>query len=668
MLIDRKRYDALVEEIEEHDFLYYGKSTPKITDYEYDMLLKELEAIEREHPEWISHNSPTQRVGESITEAFTQVEHKVPMLSLSNTYSEEEIGEFIKRTEKAIGKAPLLFHAELKMDGIAVTAIYEKGRLLRCMTRGNGKKGDDITANMKTIRSLPLKLNTDNPPELLEVRGEVFMRKEVFHALNAEKEERGEEPLANPRNAAAGSLKLLDPKETARRKLSVFFYGVAQDTSETCKAQGDVYPYLQRLGFCQADKEFFSSGTSPEELLTFALSVEEKRSSLPYEIDGIVIKLSDLAQQKALGATGKHYKWAAAYKFAPEQAKTLVEKITVQVGRTGVLTPVAELKPTALAGSTVSRATLHNEEEVERKDIREGDFVFIEKGGDVIPKVVSVDFAKREPMSVPWKMPSHCPSCHSKVIRVDGEVAVRCPNEECLEKRLGKISFFVSKGAMDIANLGEKVVEQLFTEGLIKTAADLYRLKEEDLKPLEGFKEKSIGNLLRSIEKSKECSLPAFIFALGIKYVGINTAEALAKQVGFLEPIFSMSEGAFLEIEGVGDKVAASLHEYFQTRGEFVNELLSLGVSPKEEKPVDKSHPLSGKTFVLTGTLPTLSRGEATALIKQVGGKVSSSISSKTDYLLLGEDPGSKLDKAQKLGVKQISEEKLKELLLRSSS
>jgi DNA ligase (NAD+) len=654
--VDKNQYDALVKELQKHDRLYYSKSAPEISDYKYDMLLKGLEEIEKKHPSWVSPNSPTQRVGETVTEAFSQVAHRVPMLSLSNTYSKQELEEFFLRVEKGLdGKKPE-FCSELKMDGIAVSVLFKKGKLVRGMTRGNGKKGDDITANIKAIRSLPFSLNTESPPDVLEVRGEVFMRKEVFHALNAEKEERGEEPWANPRNAAAGSLKLLDPKETARRKLSVVFYAIAEDSSSSCKTQMEVHSFLQELGLPVCDPTLYTKSTSAKQVLEFADFVEKQRPSLPYDIDGIVIKVDDLKWQESLGATGKHQKWAVAYKFAPEQALTKITSITVQVGRTGVLTPVAELRPTLLAGSTVSRATLHNQEEVTRKDIREGDFVWIEKGGDVIPKVVQVDLSKREAGAPPWHMPRECPCCLFPVVQVEGEVAKRCPNKDCKEQKLGEIAFFVSKGAMDIANLGEKVARQLFDRGLIQKASDLYSLTEKDLAPLEGFKEKSIKNLLQSIEKSKECSLPAFILALGIQYVGAGTAESLAKAALNIGTLAAMTMDDLLRIEGVGKKVAESVFSFFQEEKEEVEALLSSGIMPKAEVASDPSHPFFEKVFVLTGSLENLTRSQASALIKENGGRVSSSISAKVDFVLAGEDAGSKLDKAKKLNLPLLSE------------
>ncbi len=664
--ITQEEYIALVQTLLKHDFLYYSESRPVISDYAYDQLLKQVEAIESKHPEWILPYSPSSRVGEMRNSSFREVVHTVPMLSLANTYSKEELEDFIKRVQKGLDGQKPHFCAELKMDGIAVSARFEKGQFVRGVTRGDGKKGDDITANMKTIRALPLALQEEGCPDLLEVRGEVFMTKAVFSELNKEKEELGEELWANPRNAAAGSLKLLSPKEVSHRKLSIVFYGIAEDSSLAVSSQVEVHSFLHKMGLPVASGEFYKRCSSLEEVMSFAKDVEAKRSSLPYDIDGVVVKVDELKWQQALGSTAKHVRGSIAYKFSPEQALTQIRDITVQVGRTGVLTPVAELEPILVAGSTIARATLHNQEEITRKDIRIGDFVWIEKGGDVIPKVVQVDFSKRSKDSIPWYMPKHCPSCAAPVHHIEGEVAVRCVNKKCVKQQLEKIIFFASKDAMDIDHLGEKVAEQLFKKGLVQNIADIYRLKREDLALLEGFKEKSIHNLLESIEKSKDCSLPRFILALGIKYVGEGTAEALAKAASTIEALAEISEETLQNIEGVGDKVAYSVKEFFLDPDNVkeVEDLLALGVVPAPlQSNFDQGHPFFGKTFVLTGSLQSFTRSQAAGFIKDKGGKISSSISAKTDYLLAGEEAGSKLDKAKKLQLKIISEEEFKSMM-----
>lgn len=664
MNFSKNDYLQLIEEVRKHDHAYFAKAQPIISDYEYDQLALRLKAIEKEHPEWILPTSPTQRVGEVATEGFSQVEHAVPMLSLANTYSKEELEDFVKRIHKWTGKNDIDFCAELKMDGVAVTVLYKRGIYTQALTRGDGKKGDDVTANLKTISALPLQLEMENPPEILEVRGEVYMPHLSFRLSNQKKEEAGEEPWANPRNATAGSLKLLDPKEVKARNLSVVFYGIARDSSEKIQSQFACHQFLEQVGLPTFGKEHRMKTDSIEELLAFAQRVEQERHSLGFDIDGIVIKVDNFALREELGTTGKSPRWAVAYKFAPEQATTIIREISVQVGRTGVLTPVAELEPVSLAGSTISRATLHNQEEIERKDIRVGDSVLIEKGGDVIPKVVKVDFSKRPKDSTPWKMPTHCPICHTPVVHLEGEVAVRCPNNECGDQVLRRIAFFASKDAMDISHMGPKVVQQLVEKGLVKTIADIYGLTAEELGLLDGFKEKAIQNLLESIDKSRQTTLPRLILSLGIKHVGEGIAEMLATQAGDIETLSKMSAEELMAVEGIGEKVAHSVVEYFQNPENLkeIHRLFHLGVKPEEIK-IEKGHPFFGKTFVLTGTLEAYSRSEASDLIKERGGKVSNSVGKKTDFLLAGSEPGSKYQKAEELGVRILTEAEFKNLL-----
>jgi DNA ligase (NAD+) len=570
-----------------------------------------------------------------------------------NTYSEEELSDFVKRMEKILGETGFAFMAELKIDGIALSLRYEKGKFVRAVTRGDGKKGDDVTENVRTIKTLPHELKGEQIPDVLELRGEVFMPLAVFYQLNKEKEEAGEDVYANPRNAAAGSLKLLDPNQTRQRSLAVIIYDVV-DSELSC--QSEIATYLKQFGL-----PVFSEGQSSlcknvSEILSFAKQVEEKRGSFLFEIDGIVVKFDELAKRDEIGFTGKSPRWAVAYKFAPEQAITKIENITVQVGRTGVLTPVAELKPVKLAGSTISRATLHNQDEIDRKDIRIGDTVIIEKGGDVIPKVVLVDFTKRLIDSVKWSMPLNCPSCHAKTIHIDGEVAVRCVNPLCSAKNLKKITFFAAKDAMDIDHLGEKVIEKLVNKGFVKTISDIYELTPEKLGQIEGFKEKSVKNVLESIEKSKETTLARFIFALGIKHIGEIAAEAIADTVLDLDGFLALTEEKLLAIEGIGKIVSESVMQFLSQKEsvEEIHRLIKLGVKPKGRNKID--HPFSGKTFVLTGTLKQFGRSEAAELIKERGGKVSNSVGPGTDYLIVGEEAGSKLEKAKKLGIAILDE------------
>lgn len=664
--ITYQAYEKLCQEIWDHNRRYYSDNQPIISDEAFDRLLAQLEAIEKMHPEWISPTSPTQRVNEFITQGFQSVVHRNPMLSLANTYSKDEIADFIKRMHKLVEHQQIAFSCELKMDGIAITAIYEKGAFVKGITRGDGKKGDDITVNMRTIEALPLRLSGDHVPDYLEVRGEVYMPHAVFKQLNESRATSDEGLWANPRNAAAGSLKLLDPREVAKRNLAAVFYAVAEDSSNSLVNQYQVHDFLQKLGLPALQHHAICY--SLDDIWVFAEKVLNLRTKLEYDIDGIVIKLDELREQKRLGSTGKSPRWAVAYKFAAEQAITRILGITIQIGRTGTLTPVAELDPVFLAGSTIARATLHNAEEVQRKDIRVGDVVVIEKGGDVIPKVVSVDFSKREEgTGTAWMMPETCPSCGAPVARIVGEVAVRCPNSEgCPEQQLRRLIYFSGKSSMDIENMGEKVVEQLVLRGFVKRPSDIYRLTEEQLYQMEGFKAKSVQNLLNSIEKSRDVALDRFIMALGIKHIGAETAELLAKKAGNIESLSKMTMEDLIRIDGIGEKVAGAVVEYFanEKNQQEIADLLSLGVKPHQLKTVSyQGHPFSDKTFVLTGALQNYTRTAAAALIKDRGGKVTDSVSKKTDYLLAGESAGSKYDKAQVLGIPILTEEQFSEML-----
>jgi DNA ligase (NAD+) len=648
-----QEYLALIAEVQAHDKRYYDEAKPLISDYQYDQLIRALIDYENEHPAEVAADSPTQRVAESPTEGFVQKEHLAPMMSLANTYSEEEVADFLKRVEKLTEKTGVSYLCELKMDGTAISLRYDQGRLIHALTRGNGKKGDDVTANIKTISSIPLQLKGKGWPSSFEVRGEVYLPIASFRALNASREEAGLEPFANPRNAAAGSLKLLDPQEVARRRLHIVCYGVGEGQAPS-DTQEELIEQLHRWGMPVADPAHRALCHNLDEIVCFARHIQSLRSSLPFEIDGIVIKVNALKLHRLLGATGKVPRFAVAYKFAPEQAHTHIRAITVQVGRTGVLTPVAELDPVFLAGSTISRATLHNQEEIARKDIRIGDFVTIEKGGDVIPKVVGVDLSKRKSGARIWHMPKECPRCGAPVVHIEGEVAVRCPNPACGGQAIRRIIHFASKHALDIDHMGEKVVEQLFAKGLIKRPSDLYFLDETDLQQLDGFKEKSIHNLLSSIEASKQCTLARFLMGLGIKYVGTETAELLAEEAGSIDKLLEMQAEDLSAIEGIGDKSAQAIADFFRdphNRAE-IDRLLKAGVRPiAPSRQKISGHSFAGKTFVLTGTLSQMSREEAAQAIKERGGKVTGSVSKKTDYVVAGDDPGSKLDKARALGV-----------------
>lgn len=664
MLKGQREYIELVEELIEHDKHYYDEAKPVISDYEYDQKMKSLIDYEKKHPDQVHPQSPSHRISEAATEGFQQKLHLSPMMSLANTYSESEVSDFIKRVHKNLEKKEISFCCELKMDGTAISLLYRNGHLVHALTRGNGKKGDDVTANIKTISSIPLKLS-GSVPELLEVRGEVYMSLATFKKLNEQREEDGLEPFANPRNAAAGSLKLLDPREVAKRKLNLVCYGVGEGQSPKA-TQEETVQFLGKCGLPICKIDHIAVCKNLEEIMKFAEKIQKIRLDLPFEIDGIVVKVDEIKYHQMLGATGKTPRFAVAYKFAPEQAWTRIVDITVQVGRSGVLTPVAELDPVFLAGSTISRATLHNQEEVARKDIRIGDLVAIEKGGDVIPKVVRVDFKKRPSSSKVWHMPKHCPACHAPVVHKEGEVAVRCSNAKCTAQRMRRIQYFASKQAMDIEHMGEKVIEQLVEKGLVTRPSDIYLLTAQDLARLDGFKEKSIQNLLDSIETSKKCPFSRFIMALGIRYVGTETADLLASYAKDLQHLIHLSEEELLAIEGIGDKTAKTIAEYFQDADhlEEIHLLLSHGVSPQfVKKKTISNHPFSGKTFVLTGALTQFSRDEASELIKERGGKVSGSVSKNTDYVLVGEDPGSKYDKAKELKIEILSEAEFRKMI-----
>ena len=647
--------DEILHCIGVHDleFVVFKCALIDSLERQFDLLVKEVEEIEGKHPEWVPNDTPTRRVGEISRKGFKQAAHKVPMLSLTNTYSKKEVDEFIKRVNKLLEKEEVEYCVELKMDGVALSVLYENGKLLRGVTRGNGKKGDDITKNVKTIGNLPHKLKEK---VTVEVRGEVFIPKKDSIEMNTGRQEEGDVPWANPRNAAAGSLKLLDRDEVSKRKLQVVVYS---GMGTSLGSQSEVHGYLKRLGLPMGSEDHFKVCKNRDEIFAFADKIEKQRKELPFEIDGIVIKVNSLRDHDLLGSTAKSPRWATAYKFTPEQRETLIEKIQVQVGRTGILTPVAHLKPVQLSGSMIARATLHNEEEVLRKDIREQDHVVVEKGGDVIPKVVKVLKHKRPDGSTPWKMPKTCPSCGTKVSRKQGEVATRCSNtEKCGGQNLQRISFFVSRNAMDIDHLGPEIVKKLIDKGWVSSPSDIYKLTKDQLKSLEGFQEKSVANLLKSIENSKKTTLARVIFAIGIPYVGEGTARLLANVFGSIDKIVRASEEDLCTIEGIGEKVAGSIAAYFQKREnlEEIHTLFALGVQPTARMETIEGHAFKGKTFVLTGSMENFTRLEASELIEKRGGKVNGSVSKKTDFVLVGEDPGSKYLKAKDLGIEILDE------------
>ena len=650
--------EELKNELLRHEYLYYVKDAPEISDVEFDGMMKKLEALEKQYPQYASPDSPTSRVGGGISESFDEVRHTVPLLSLSNTYNVEEVEAFIARTQKTVDKPQ--FAVEFKIDGLSVALTYEKGVLVRGVTRGDGIVGEDVTANIKTIRSIPLRLLK---PVDVTVRGEVYMDKAVFEELNKQRAEDGEELFANPRNAAAGSLRQKDPAITAKRRLDIFVFNT-QESSESQSTHMEGLEYLRSLGFKVIEPiGLISNG---DQMRDICEEWREKRYDLPYDIDGLVLKLNDISQREVLGYTAKAPRWAVAYKFPAEQKETLLYDITFQVGRTGAITPTAELEGVFIAGTKVSRATLHNEDFIRERDIRIGDRVIIQKAGEIIPEVVSVVTSARDGSQKPFEMIENCPECGSKLVREEGRAATYCPNGECPAQLARSLEHFVSRDAMDIAGLGEQVTKRLLDEGLIKDVADLYTLKAEQLEGLPGMGQKSAANYIAAIEKSKDAGLARLLFALGIRYVGKGTAINIAEKYGDIDSIMNADTEELLTTEEVGRVIAVSIRQYFDQpkNVEVVQRLKSYGVKTTQEKAVISSNALfEGKSFVLTGTLPTYSRGEASALITGAGGKVVSSVSKNTDYVLCGDKPGSKYDKAVKLGVTIIDEDELVRML-----
>ncbi|MDE3055231.1 MAG: NAD-dependent DNA ligase LigA [Verrucomicrobiota bacterium] len=657
-----KEYLELVQELLLHDTRYYDEAKPLISDYEYDRKMHRLLDYEKAHPQEVSPDSPSQRLTEHPSPGFVQREHLSPMLSLSNTYSFDELKEFVQRVHKLLGKSNVAFCTELKMDGAALSLRYEKGKLVHAVTRGNGRVGDDVTAAIKTIASVPLQMKDGHIPDQIEIRGEIYLPLATFHSLNQAREEAGLEPFANPRNAAAGSLKLLDAKEVARRKLHLVCYGVGEGQSPV-ETQKELQAQLRHWGLPTLGEEYFALCHTFDDIVQYAERIHKKRLQLPFEIDGIVVKVNSLRDHSRLGATGKVPRFATAYKFAPEQATTHLLDITVQVGRTGVLTPVAELEPVLLAGSTIARATLHNQEEVARKDIRIGDTVILEKGGDVIPKIVGVDLKHRPAGAKRWHMPLHCPICETKVVFHEGEVAVRCPNPHCKGQLLRQLEHFAGRGALDITHLGSKVIEELVTRGIVSRLSDLYLLDEAALQEIPHFQKKSIQNLLTSLRDSLHVPLYRFLVGLGIPSVGVETAQRLAEEAGTLQKLMEMSERELLLVPGIGEKSAAEIASWFQSahNREEIKKLLHLGMEPKSGEKRGGS--LMHKIFVLTGTLVHFTREEATEKIVARGGSVATSVTRKTSYLVIGKEPGSKLQKAKEFHIPLLSEEEFLKLL-----
>jgi DNA ligase (NAD+) len=658
------RIAELRKEIEYHNYRYYVTADPVITDGEYDRLFRELLELEREYPELASVDSPTRRVGAEPQERFQKVRHRRPMLSLANAFDEDELRAFHKRIRNLLETDAIDFVTELKIDGIAVALTYEDGILTRGATRGNGLVGEEITANLKTIHAIPLRLNTPDPPALIEIRGEAYLPLSAFNRFNEEREAAGETLFANPRNAAAGALRQLDPRVTASRPLSFFGYALGEVLGAEFETQRQVLEQLAGWGFTVNPNHRYQPDF--EGVLDYCREWHEKRGTLDYEIDGVVVKVNRLDFQERLGVVSRDPRWAVAFKFPGQLATTKLLEIRLNVGRTGALNPYAVLEPVQLAGVTIRTATLHNEDDIRRKDIREGDVVIVKRAGDVIPQVVGPVREKRAGDEKEFRYPAHCPVCRSPVLREEGEAMAYCTNHQCPAQRLESLKHFVSQGAMDIRGLGPQTLEKMLELGLVSDAAGLYRLGVEQVAQLPGFKDKSIGNLLAAIDQSRSQPFNRVLFALGIRHVGEGIADLLAKGMHSIDGLRAASEEEISAVQGIGPVIARSVRAYFDDPSnlEFLSKLrearLQFSVAVEEAAA---GGALTGMTFVLTGTLPTLSRRDAEGLIEKHGGKIVSAVSSRTSYLLVGADAGSKLDKARGLGVPTIDEGELKKLL-----
>lgn len=659
----KKRVEKLREEIEYHNYLYYVLDKPEIPDAEYDRLLRELEKLEEQYPELRSPSSPTQRVGAPPLEEFEIVRHTIPMLSLANAFNETEARDFDKRVKKFLGiSGDIEYVSEPKLDGLAVELVYEKGIFVVGSTRGDGINGENVTQNLRTIKTIPLRLIQKElpPPERLEVRGEVIMQIKKFQELNKKREQMGEPLFANPRNAAAGSVRQLDSRITAERPLEIYCYGIGEVRGWTFKTQWEILQTFPKWGL--RVNPHVKKCKNIEEVLEYYHEMKEKRESLPYEIDGIVIKVNSLELQSRLGEISRSPRWAIAFKFEPKQETTKILDIIVQVGRTGVLTPVAVMEPVKVGGVEVSRATLHNQDEIEKKDVRIGDTVIIQRAGDVIPEVVGVITSKRKGTEKKFKMPSKCPVCGADVVKE--EAIHRCIGLDCPAQLKGRIKHFASKRAMDIEGLGTKLIDQLVDKGFVKDIADIYYLKKEDLISLERMADKSAQNIIDAIEASKTKPLSKFLFALGIRHVGETTAEDLARNFPRLDDFFNLSKEDLMKIEGIGPEVATSVYQFFRDKKnkESIDRLKKAGVKIIEPKLKEKGK-LAGKTFVFTGTLKSYGRDEARNIVESLGGITASSVSKKVDYVVVGEEPGSKLEKARELGIRILTEEEFKKMI-----
>jgi DNA ligase (NAD+) len=663
----KDKMDALVKELNQHSYNYYVLAMPTIADYTFDKKLEELNQLELAHPEFADPNSPTQKVGGEITKTFSTVKHRWPMLSLGNTYNEQDLRDFDERIKKAIGEN-FEYVCELKFDGLSISLTYDGSKLVRAVTRGDGTKGDDVTTNIKTIHTIPHQLKAPDVPPLFEIRGEIFMHRAAFERLNKEREELGEVQYANPRNFAAGTVKMQDSKEVARRPLDCFLYSLNTDKNYF-KTHWESLQTLKNWGFNVCEHTTLTN--SIDEALLFIKHWENERFKLSYDIDGIVIKVNSYAQQQELGFTAKSPRWAISYKYKAQEVETVLEKVTYQVGRTGAVTPVANLKPVQLAGTTVKRATLHNANEIERLDLHEGDSVFVEKGGEIIPKIINVNLDKRKAGATRIIYPSVCPECGTALIRKEGEVAFYCPNDEaCPPQIVGKIQHFISRKAMNIDGLGDETIETFYQRGLVAHISDLYTLHEKagELKTLDRFGEKSIENMLKGIEFSKQMPFEKVLFGLGIRYVGETVAKKLAFGAKNIDNLATASLEELTGIDEIGQRIAESIIEYF-SKSEHLHQIsllksYNLQFEAAENEITLQSDKLTGKTFVISGVFENYSREELKDMIESNGGKILSGISAKLNYLVAGDNMGpSKLEKAKKLNVPLISQDDLLELL-----
>jgi DNA ligase (NAD+) len=661
----RQRAEELRQEINYHNYRYYVLDDPVVSDAQYDKLLRELQQIESEHPELITADSPTQRVGAAPLSEFGEVRHKIPMTSMDNAFDDGEAREWDQRVRKSLEiEGDVAYTAEPKFDGTSVSLRYENGVLIQAGTRGDGSTGEDVTVNVRTIKTVPLHLQGKGWPNAVEVRGEVVIPKKDFERLNAEQLKQGAKIFANPRNAAAGSLRQLDPRITASRPLSFFPWGLGETSEPFARRYSEVSEQLRDWGFRVT--EFLRVVKGVEDCLKYHQEILAKRDKLPFEIDGVVYKVDDLRAREQLGYTARAPRWAIAHKFPAHEENTVVEGIMASVGRTGVITPVAVLKPVQVSGVTVTHATLHNQDEVERKDVRIGDTVIVRRAGDVIPEVVGVIKNKRPRGTKSWHMPKKCPVCGSEVIREPEEAAHRCMGGlVCSAQRTGALLHFASRHAMDIEGLGDKLVQQLVDKDMVKTVADIYRLRKDELAGLERMAEKSAQNLLDQIEKSKTTTLARFLYALGIPQVGEATAQLLADQFGSLDDILDADRETLEHIHGVGPAMAEDISSFFHEKHNrtVIRDLLKAGIRWPKPARVKKSSAFTGKTFVLTGGLATMTRDEAKRRLQELGAKVSGSVSKKTDYVIVGEEPGSKADKARELGVTMLDEKEFLKIL-----